>query len=116
MDIEEAKSVVPAEMLMDEEELWKQQLQSQEIQDVRKELVQKYTSLGRSVEYAEAEVDEFLSDRERSQQFLEMRRYAQAQADDLTPTGSVGQVGLAFFIGLIATVGPKLFAASQHVN
>jgi len=116
MDMEEAKKIVPAALLMSEEELWGQQLNSQEVQEVRRELVLKYTSLGSSPEVAEQEVDEFLSDKERCQQYLEMRRYAQAQADDLADFSSVGQLGLAFVIGMIGTVGPKLYDVYQHAN
>ena len=113
MDLEEARKLVPPALLLSEEELWEQQLNSKQIQEVRKELVLKYTSLGKSPEVAETEVDEFLSDKERCQQYLEMRTYAQAQADDLADFTTVGQLGLAFIIGLIGTVGPKLYNAYQ---
>lgn len=113
MDIEEAKNLVPPEMLMSDEELWKKQLESDELQEIRREMVAKYTSLGNSLEVAEAEVDAFLGDREKSQQFVEMRRYAQAQVDDLSELGGVGPLFLAFLIGFVATVGPKLLAASH---
>ena len=107
MDIEE----VPKDMLMSDE--WREQLNSEEILEVRKELVLKYTSLGSSPEVAEKEVDEFLSDKERCEQYLDMRRYAQAQADELTEFKSVGQLVLAFVVGFVGTVGPKLYDAYQ---
>jgi len=116
MDMEEALSLVPPEMLMREDEMWQKQLQSAEIQEIRREMVAKYTSLGKSLECAEAEVDEFLNDREKSQQYLEMRRYSQAQVEDMTMSGGLGQLILAFFIGLMATLGPKIYAASQLAN
>jgi len=92
-----------------EDATWEAQLGSKEIQEVRKELVLKYTSLGSSPEKAEKEVDEFLNDQERCEQYLDMRRYAQAQADDLSV--NFGQIGLAFFIGLAGTIGPKLLVS-----
>ena len=48
MDLEEARRIVPPELLMSEEERWQEQLNSKEIQEVREELVLKYTSLGSS--------------------------------------------------------------------
>lgn len=58
-------------------------LQSAEVQEVRNALISKYLQLGKSPKDAEREVDGFLSDSERSKQYLEMRRYAKAQADEL---------------------------------
>eukprot|EP00559_Dactyliosolen_fragilissimus_P005062 CAMPEP_0184855122 /NCGR_PEP_ID=MMETSP0580-20130426/441_1 /TAXON_ID=1118495 /ORGANISM="Dactyliosolen fragilissimus" /LENGTH=170 /DNA_ID=CAMNT_0027349551 /DNA_START=75 /DNA_END=587 /DNA_ORIENTATION=+ len=94
---------------------WIANLQSKEVDEVRQELIQRYITLGKSQEYAEKEVEEFLSDPERSEQFLEMRRYSKAQADELG-FESVFQIGGAFILGLIGQVGFKLFSASQHVN
>lgn len=95
---------------LDEEAVWQEQLKSEEVQEVRVELIQKYLQMGRERDAAEADVDAFLSDRERSLQYLEMRRYAAAQADELGPELFL-QLGGAFSIGLFATVGIKYFNA-----
>ena len=87
-------------------------LKSAEIQEVRQELLMKYVQLGKSPEDAEREVDNFLSDPEQSEQYLEMRRYAKAQADELGFELYL-QLGGAFLIGLAATVLPKYISAYQ---
>mmetsp|Transcript_9158 Transcript_9158/g.13290 ORF Transcript_9158/g.13290 Transcript_9158/m.13290 type:complete len:181 (+) Transcript_9158:202-744(+) len=92
--------------------IWSEQLESQEFTEVREELVNKYLELGRSLEYAEAEVTEFLSDRDRSEKFIEMRRYAKAQADYGMGLGPLISV---FFIGLLGNVGAKYFFAYKEV-
>ena len=85
-------------------------LKSAEIQEVRQELIMKYVQLGKSPEDAERDVDDFLSDPEQSNQYLEMRRYAKAQADELG-FDLYFQLGGAFFIGLAATSLPKYYNA-----
>ncbi|GMH54850.1 hypothetical protein TrRE_jg6885 [Triparma retinervis] len=55
---------------------WVQRLASTEVEEVRIELIEKYLELGRTQEFAENEVDNFLNDRERSEKFLDMRRIA----------------------------------------
>mmetsp|Transcript_39552 Transcript_39552/g.55736 ORF Transcript_39552/g.55736 Transcript_39552/m.55736 type:complete len:175 (-) Transcript_39552:375-899(-) len=97
-----------------EHEAWMEQVQSEEIQEVRAELIYKYVQLGKGQEEAENEVDKFLSDPEQSKQYLEMRRYAKAQADELGPE-LVLQLGGAFVIGLSATVIPKYISAYKSV-
>lgn len=82
-----------------------------EIKEVRFELVQKYVSAGKSTQYAEEEVDKFLSDPDRSEKYLEMRRYAKAQAEELMGFETVFIVGGAFFLGLMGNVGVKYFLA-----
>lgn len=82
-----------------------------EIKEVRFELVQKYVSAGKSTQYAEEEVDKFLSDPDRSEKYLEMRRYAKAQADELMGFETVFIIGGAFFLGLMGNVGVKYFLA-----
>eukprot|EP00816_Leptocylindrus_hargravesii_P004181 CAMPEP_0196804924 /NCGR_PEP_ID=MMETSP1362-20130617/4625_1 /TAXON_ID=163516 /ORGANISM="Leptocylindrus danicus, Strain CCMP1856" /LENGTH=190 /DNA_ID=CAMNT_0042177517 /DNA_START=49 /DNA_END=621 /DNA_ORIENTATION=+ len=91
--------------------LWTQALTTDEVQLVRQELVAKYLQLGRSQEYAEREVDEFLSDRERSEKYLEMRAYAKGSAGSGFSTELVVQLGLAFFLGLGGNVAVKYWAA-----
>uniref|UniRef100_A0A7S2UB18 Uncharacterized protein n=1 Tax=Attheya septentrionalis TaxID=420275 RepID=A0A7S2UB18_9STRA len=81
------------------QEQWRDQLQSKEVQRVREDLLRNFLRQGRSREYAEAEVDEFLNDPERSQPFLEMKRYAASQADDLLAPEPIFQCILAFFSG-----------------
>ncbi|CAJ1965932.1 unnamed protein product [Cylindrotheca closterium] len=59
---------------------------------VRQELVQKYLDQGDDLAKAEREVDYFLSDRARSQQYIEMRKYNLSQLED--------GLGLDLFMGL----------------
>lgn len=59
---------------------------------VREELVQKYLEQGKSRSKAELEVDYFLSDERRSQEYLEMRKYAITQKDD--------GLGIDYFLAL----------------
>jgi len=92
---------------------WMSELDSKEVQEVRNELIQKYLSLGRTMEYAEMEVDKFLSDPERSSQFLEMRRYAKANND--LGFEFIFQLGGAFLLGLSGNVAVKYFAAYKDV-
>jgi len=94
------------------DEEWRIQLESDEVKEVRNELIQKYISKGRSMDFAEKEVDKFLSDPEQSRQFLEMRRYAKAQ-NDLGFEGLLQLAG-AFTIGLVGQIGFKYLAASNH--
>jgi len=83
-------------------------IEQNEIDEVRQELIQRYLSFGKTMEHAEKEVDEFLSDPERSAQFMDMRHYARAQANDLG-FESAFQIGGAFLIGLAGTVGTKYY-------
>uniref|UniRef100_A0A6U3RM51 Uncharacterized protein n=1 Tax=Ditylum brightwellii TaxID=49249 RepID=A0A6U3RM51_9STRA len=100
---------------LDPAAVWALQLESAEVQEVRAELVQKYLSLGRTQEYAEREVDEFLSDPERSQQFLEMRRYANAQAEELMGFEVWVQLFGAFALGLGGQSAFKYYHAYKSV-
>lgn len=95
---------------LDAEAVWQEQLKSEEVQEVRRELIQKYLSMGIDRERAERDVDAFLSDREKSLQYLEMRRYAAAQADELGPDFLLQLLG-AFFFGFLANVGVKYLSA-----
>jgi chromosome segregation ATPase len=86
---------------------WTMLLQSQEIQQVRRELIEKsISSLGKTRTEAEAEVDRFLEDREQSQPYLEMRRSAQSQE----------LVGPEFFVQLAGSfaVGWLTMAFANH--
>uniref|UniRef100_A0A7S2S5F0 Uncharacterized protein n=1 Tax=Eucampia antarctica TaxID=49252 RepID=A0A7S2S5F0_9STRA len=69
-----------------------------EVMEIRNELIEKYLSLGRSQEYAEAEVDEFLKDDKRSAKYLDLKRYARAEGS-LMGFENVVQVGAVLFAG-----------------
>ncbi len=69
-----------------------------ELEIIRKELIQKYISLGHSEEYATNEVNYFLEDSERSAQYVEMRRLAMARGNDLGIEMFV-QFAAAFLVG-----------------
>jgi len=84
-------------------------------QEVREQLVEKYLSLGRSQEYAESEVDNFLNDPNRSQKFLEMRRYAKSQQDAAMGFENILMYGGAFFLGLLGDGIFKYFAAYKEI-
>mmetsp|Transcript_41012 Transcript_41012/g.98891 ORF Transcript_41012/g.98891 Transcript_41012/m.98891 type:complete len:151 (+) Transcript_41012:113-565(+) len=60
-------------------------------QKVRQELVQKYLDQGDELSKAEREVDYFLRDSARSQEYIEMRKYNLSQLDD--------GLGLDLFMG-----------------
>ena len=81
---------------------WVDQLKAPLMQDVRCELIQKYVAQGVSQETAGQEVDLFLQDTERSKQYLEMRMYAQLQADDLGVEFGLQGAFLIGFLGLAA--------------
>jgi len=69
-----------------------------ELEIIRKELIQKYISLGHSEEYATKEVNYFLEDSERSAQYVDMRRLAMARGNDLGIEMFV-QFAAAFLVG-----------------
>jgi hypothetical protein len=79
------------------------------------ELIAKYLSAGKSQEYAEQEVDKFLSDPDRSEKYLDMRRYAKAQADELMGFESIFVIGGAFLLGLTGNVVIKYISAYKEV-
>lgn len=80
------------------------------------ELVAKYVSAGKSQEYAQQEVDKFLSDPERSEQFLDMRRYAKAQANELMGFESILVIFGAFFLGLSGNVLFKYISVYKELH
>merc|ERR1712038_79686 len=86
---------------LSKEEAWQLYLQSREVQEVREQLIEKYLSLGRTQEYAEEEIDKFLNDPDRSQKFLEMRKYVQSQKDASMGFENFLLYGGAFFVGLL---------------
>lgn len=87
-----------------------ERMKSIEIQEVRTELIQKYVELGNDEAVAEEEVDKFLSDPDQSEKFLEMRRYAKSQQEEID-SGLYFQLAGYFFIGLVFTVLPKYINA-----
>lgn len=95
-------------------EAWMAQLQSQEIQDVRKEVVAKYISMGKTEQEAEVEVDKFLSDPEQSLQYLEMRRSAvSAKSEGLVGPELIVQIGGSIALGVgAATIACDYFRVS----
>lgn len=94
-----------------DQEEWTARLNSAEVEEVRVELIDKYLELGRSKEFAENEVDNFLADRERSEKFLDMRRIAkEAEIGAFSPQVGL-QLGLAFILGLVLNVISRYWAA-----
>lgn len=89
-------------------------MQSDQVQEVRSELISKYVSQGSTVEFAEVEVDQFLSDPERSLEYMEMRRYAKEQ-NELGFEGAL-QYGAFFLIGLLGNVGVNYYTAWQAAS
>jgi hypothetical protein len=94
-----------------DQELWLQELQSEEVRKVRRRLVQKYIGMGKNADVAEREVDAFLADPEQSQPFLEMRLSALKKAYDDMGLGILVQTVAIFFFCLFATVGLQYYTA-----
>lgn len=94
-----------------DQELWLQELQSEEVKKVRRELVQKYVGMGKNAQVAEREVDAFLADPKKSQPFLEMRLSALKKAYDDMGLGILVQTVAIFFFCLLATVGLQYYTA-----
>ncbi len=76
-------------------------------------MVQKYVAAGKTQEFAEQEVDKFLSDPERSEKYLEMRRYAKAQSEAMMGFESPLFIGGGFLLGLLGTVGLNYLSAMK---
>lgn len=85
---------------MVDNERWVAFVNSEEVRHLRENLVQKYVQLGRSLEYAETEVDEFLRDRKRSEKYIEMRSSVKKATESFTWEDGV-QLSLAFLFGLL---------------
>lgn len=73
-------------------------LKTPAVKRVREALVKKYLQIGKSLEYAESEVDEFLNDRERSEKFVKMRAFAVTSRESFTWEDGV-QLAIAFIFG-----------------
>mmetsp|Transcript_4358 Transcript_4358/g.6377 ORF Transcript_4358/g.6377 Transcript_4358/m.6377 type:complete len:199 (-) Transcript_4358:217-813(-) len=89
--------------------------QKLEVQEMRNEMVQKYVKAGKPREDAEVEVDKFLSDPERSEKYLDMRRYAKAQSDAMMGFESPLFIFGGFFLGLMGTVGLNYVSAYKQI-
>ena len=72
--------------------------ESREVETIRRELIEKYITLGHSEDYASREVNYFLEHSERSAQYVEMRRIAMARGNDLG-IESIVQFAAAFVVG-----------------
>jgi hypothetical protein len=73
-----------------------------EMETIRNELVQKYIAMGHSEDYAAQEVNYFLEDYERSNEYVQMRRIAMARGNDLGIEDFV-QFAAAFTVGVLAS-------------
>lgn len=73
-----------------------------EMETIRQELVQKYIALGHTEDYATREVDYFLEDSERSNEYVEMRRVAMARGNDLGIENII-QFAAAFIVGMMGS-------------
>jgi hypothetical protein len=87
----------------------------EEMETIRRELIDKYVSLGHSEEYAAGEVAYFLEDPERSEQYVEMRRVAMARGNDLGIEDFV-QFAAAFAVGMTASFFLNYWHALQAAN
>ena len=74
-----------------------------EMSIIRLELEQKYIALGHSPEYAAREVNYFLSDAERSAQYVEMRRIAMVRKNDDLGIEDFVQFAAAFLVGMVGS-------------
>lgn len=95
---------------MKQDELWLEQLQSPEIQQVRSEMLAKYIALGKSDEEAAREVDAFLQDQQRAESFIEMRQYAKRKFDDMG-LEIVLQTAVITIFCLVASIGLQYYSA-----
>ena len=75
-------------------------LGSKLVEEIKQELLAKYAERGVSLAQAEQEIEVFLSDKERSEKYLEMRAIAQAKADDLG-LGNGLELVLGFLVGFV---------------
>lgn len=71
-----------------------------EMDTIKTELIAKYVKMGHSEEYAKNEVDYFLQDSERSQQYVQMRRIAMAREGNDLGIEDIVQFVLAFVVGM----------------
>jgi len=79
-------------------EIWGGRISSDKMMEIRSELIDKYIEHGLPLSYAEDEVDAFLSDKERSTKYIEMRLYSLSQAD-FTPI-EFFQMLMFFLLGM----------------
>jgi hypothetical protein len=86
------------------------------LQEVRQQLIDKYLSLGRSQEYAEVEIDNFLNDPSRSRKFLEMKKYVKSQENASMGFENFFLYGGAFLVGLLGDGIFKYILSLQEVS
>jgi len=77
--------------------LWSNSVSSDEMMVIRSELINKYLEHGLPISHAENEVDAFLSDKEKSKKYIEMRLMC-TQSESLPVT--IIQMCTAFVVGL----------------
>mmetsp|Transcript_39557 Transcript_39557/g.84411 ORF Transcript_39557/g.84411 Transcript_39557/m.84411 type:complete len:171 (+) Transcript_39557:115-627(+) len=87
----------------------------QEMETIRKELIQKYITLGHSEDYASREVAHFLEDFERSAKYVEMRRIAMTRGNDLGIEEAVQFAG-AFLVGTLGGMALNSLREVQAAN
>jgi len=86
-----------------------------EVTEIRNELIEKYLSIGRTQEYAEAEVDEFLQDDTRSAKYLDLKRYSRAEGA-LMGFEDVVQFGAALLFGHMMSDVMKIYMDYQQIS
>jgi hypothetical protein len=84
------------------------------VEEIKQELLAKYTERGVSAAQAEQEIEVFLSDSERSEKYLEMKATAQAKADDLG-LGNVVELIVGFLTGFIGLAILKSFESYRDL-
>lgn len=100
---------------MEEYDIQHAQMSTEEVLEIRNELIQKYLSIGRSQEYAEAEVDEFLRDEKRSAKYFDMKRYARTEGGVMGFETAV-QVCAYLLMGHIVSDMMRLFMDYQNLT
>lgn len=109
-DEAEGKALAKQFQRLEQDDLWLEQLNTPQIQEVRSEMVAKYIACGKPSDVAEQEVDAFLRDRERAQPFVEMRQYAKHKFDDMG-LEIVVQTAVICLFCLFATIGLQYHSA-----
>lgn len=102
-------SAVPNKEAGSRAEQWREELdaRAEQVRKIREGLVEKYVSRGQTREYAESEVDTFLSDPDKGKAYVDMRMYKEAHEDMGWET--VFTYGAAFSVGVI-------YQLYMHVN
>eukprot|EP00584_Thalassiosira_punctigera_P021270 CAMPEP_0172552736 /NCGR_PEP_ID=MMETSP1067-20121228/47163_1 /TAXON_ID=265564 ORGANISM="Thalassiosira punctigera, Strain Tpunct2005C2" /NCGR_SAMPLE_ID=MMETSP1067 /ASSEMBLY_ACC=CAM_ASM_000444 /LENGTH=164 /DNA_ID=CAMNT_0013340787 /DNA_START=44 /DNA_END=538 /DNA_ORIENTATION=- len=88
---------------------------AQEMETIRKELIEKFITLGHAEDYASREVAHFLEDFERSAKYVEMRRIAMTRGNDLGIEEAVQFAG-AFLVGTLGGMALNSLREVQAAN